>query len=65
MLLLEGGEEEPEAAEIPGFYCLLDGSNIIKKYELPQEKTACRSKKCSTYTGKVSFVSVQTYDMII
>lgn len=56
MLLLEAGDEEPEAADVPAFAPLLMRSNIDWGYMTQPQPTACRARaggRCSWSRGRV------------
>ncbi|XP_011315149.1 glucose dehydrogenase [FAD, quinone]-like [Fopius arisanus] len=56
VLLLEAGIEEPEAADVPSFAPMMQGSNIDWGYRTQPDKKACRSRReggCRWARGKV------------
>ncbi|XP_017768836.1 PREDICTED: glucose dehydrogenase [FAD, quinone]-like [Nicrophorus vespilloides] len=55
VLLLEAGGEEPEAADIPAFPPIMQGSSIDWQYLTQPSSTSCRSRtngRCSWARGK-------------
>lgn len=56
MLLLEAGDEEPEAADVPAFAPLMMRSNLDWAYRTQPQPTACRARtdgRCSWARGRV------------
>ena len=56
VLLLEAGQEEPIAADIPGLVYQLEGTNLDWDYRTQSENSSClKDKECTINRGKVIF----------
>ena len=62
-MLLEGGDEEPLIADVPGLITLLKGTDLDYQYVTQPEPNACDSQACNWTRGKVMGGSSTLYSM--